>query len=352
MQLGETDVLQLVKDTDFGGRSTAGFAGKVMLVVGLVWVAFQMWYASPIPFSLPSGFRFGLFNDTEARSIHLALGLFLAFLAFPAFKRSPRDYVPWQDWLFAIAGAATALYLIVFYKELSLRPGNPTGLDVVVGTVGVLLLLEATRRAVGLPMAILAVLFLGYVMAGSDAAGRDRAQGRFGAARDLAHVDGDRGRVRHRARCVGELHLRLRAVRHAARSRGRWQLHDAGELRAAGASARRAGQGCCRFVGAQRPDLRLVRQQRGVRRHLHDPADEARRLRRREGSGDRDRVVGQRPDHAAGDGRGGLPDGRICRHPVLGHRQARVHPGGHQLHRALLHRAPRGAEARPGGDRA
>ena len=103
MQLGETDVLQLVKDTDFGGRSTAGFAGKVMLVVGLVWVAFQMWYASPIPFSLPSGFRFGLFNDTEARSIHLALGLFLAFLAFPAFKRSPRDYVPWQDWLFAIA---------------------------------------------------------------------------------------------------------------------------------------------------------------------------------------------------------------------------------------------------------
>ena len=57
MQLGETDVLQLVKDTDFGGRSTAGFAGKVMLVVGLAWVAFQMWYASPIPFSLPAGFR-------------------------------------------------------------------------------------------------------------------------------------------------------------------------------------------------------------------------------------------------------------------------------------------------------
>ncbi len=166
MQLGETDVMQLVKDTDFGGRSTAGFAGKVMLAVGLVWVVFQMWYASPIPFSLPAGFRFGLFNDTEARSIHLALGLFLAFLAFPAFKRSPRDHVPWQDWLFAVAGAATALYLIVFYQELSLRPGNPTTLDVVVGAIGMLLLLEATRRAVGLPMAVLAVLFLVYTMAG------------------------------------------------------------------------------------------------------------------------------------------------------------------------------------------
>jgi TRAP transporter 4TM/12TM fusion protein len=166
MQLGETDVKQLVKDADVGGRSTEGFAGKVMLAVSLLWVVFQLWYASPIPFSLPSGFRFGLFNDTEARSIHLALGLFLAFLAFPAFKRSPRDYVPWQDWLFAIAGALTALYLIIFYQELSLRPGNPTTLDVVVGVVGVLLLLEATRRAVGLPMAVLAVLFLVYTMAG------------------------------------------------------------------------------------------------------------------------------------------------------------------------------------------
>ncbi len=165
-QLGDTDVQQLAKDTDFGGRSTQGLAGKVMLAVGLFWVAFQMWYASPIPFSLPAGIRFGLFNDTEARSIHLALGLFLAFLAFPAFKRSPRDYVPWQDWIFALTGAATALYLIVFYKELALRPGNPTGFDVVVGIVGVLLLLEATRRAVGLPMAVLAVIFLVYTMAG------------------------------------------------------------------------------------------------------------------------------------------------------------------------------------------
>jgi TRAP transporter 4TM/12TM fusion protein len=166
LQLGETDVQQLVKDTDFGGRSTAGFAGMVMLGLGLLWVLFQLWYASPIPFSLPAGFRFGLFNDTEARSIHLAFGLFLAFLAFPAFKRSPRDHVPAFDWLLAAAGALSALYLIFLYKELALRPGNPTSLDIVVGVVGILVLLEATRRAVGLPMAVLAVLFLAYTMAG------------------------------------------------------------------------------------------------------------------------------------------------------------------------------------------
>ena len=162
MQLGEADVQQLVKDTDFGGRSTAGFAGAVMLGLGLLWVAFQLWYASPLPFAL----RFGVFNDTEARSIHLAVGLFLAFLAFPAFKKSPRDHVPAFDWLLAAAGAFAALYLIIFYKELALRPGNPTQLDIVVGVVGILVLLEATRRAVGLPMAILAVLFLAYSIAG------------------------------------------------------------------------------------------------------------------------------------------------------------------------------------------
>jgi TRAP transporter 4TM/12TM fusion protein len=162
MQLGETDVQQLVKDADFGGRSTAGVAGLVMLGLGLLWVLFQLWYASPLPFAL----RFGVFNDTEARSIHLAFGLFLAFLAFPAGKRSPRDHVPALDWLLAAAGALSALYLIIFYQELALRPGNPTTLDIVVGVVGILVLLEATRRAVGLPMAVLAVLFLLYTMAG------------------------------------------------------------------------------------------------------------------------------------------------------------------------------------------
>ena len=162
MQLGEDEVQQLAKDADLGGRSSVGFAGAVMMALGLAWVVFQLWYASPLPFAL----RFGVFNDTEARSIHLAFGLFLAFLAFPAFKRSPRDHVPLLDWALAFVGAATVLYLIVFYRELSLRPGDPTSLDVAIGVAGVLILLEATRRAVGLPMTILAVAFIVYIMAG------------------------------------------------------------------------------------------------------------------------------------------------------------------------------------------
>ncbi|MGZ9188399.1 MAG: TRAP transporter large permease subunit, partial [Candidatus Binatia bacterium] len=168
MQLGELDqVKQLVVDADLGGRSTVGLHGKVMLGVGLAWVIFQLWYASPLPFVLRIGDLNAVFNDTEARSIHLATGLFLAFLAFPASKRSPRNYVPVLDWIFASAGAFAAGYLYLFYNELATRPGAPTQFDVVVGVVGILLLLEATRRAVGLPMAVLAVIFLFYVLAGA-----------------------------------------------------------------------------------------------------------------------------------------------------------------------------------------
>ena len=163
MQLGEDKVKQLVVDADLGGRSNVGIHGKLMLAVGLAWVVFQLWYASPLPFVL----GFAVFNDTEARSIHLATGMLLAFLAFPASKRSPRDHVPVLDWVFAFVGAFTAAYLYLFYNELAARPNAPTTFDVVVGVTGILLLLEATRRAVGLPMAILAIVFLAYVLGGA-----------------------------------------------------------------------------------------------------------------------------------------------------------------------------------------
>ena len=163
MQLGEDKIKQLVIDADLGGRSNVGIHGKLMFAVGLAWVVFQLWYASPLPFV----FGFWVFNDTEARSIHLATALLLAFIAFPASKRSPRDYVPVLDWVLAFAGAFAGAYLYLFYNELATRPNAPTTFDVVVGVSGILLLLEATRRAVGLPMTILAMVFLAYVLGGA-----------------------------------------------------------------------------------------------------------------------------------------------------------------------------------------
>ncbi len=158
----EIDVNQLVADNDLGGRSPGPAVGLFLLGVALAWSLFQLWIASPLPFVL----GIFVFNDTESRSIHLAFAVFLAFLSYPAFQRSPRDRVPVTDWVLAVVAAYCAAYLFLFYRELATRPGNPTDMDIYTAVVGMVLLLEATRRVLGLPMVIVALVFLGYTFGG------------------------------------------------------------------------------------------------------------------------------------------------------------------------------------------
>jgi TRAP transporter 4TM/12TM fusion protein len=153
---------ELVAKADTGARKPGGITARVIFAVALAWALFQFWYASPLPFT----FGVGILNDTEARSLHLAFALFLAFTAWPAFGSSPRDRVPLADWAFALVGAFAGAYLLLFYRELALRPGQPTPLDIAVAVTGIVLLLEATRRSVGWPMAALAALFIAYSMGG------------------------------------------------------------------------------------------------------------------------------------------------------------------------------------------
>jgi TRAP transporter 4TM/12TM fusion protein len=153
---------QLVAEADTGGRKPTGLTATIITAVAIAWSLFQIWYASPLPFT----FGIGILNDTEARAIHLGLGLFLAFMAYPAFKSSPRAYVPIADWILALAGAFAGSYLFLFYRELATRPGQPIMIDLVTAGVGILLLLEATRRALGLPMVIVASVFIFYTFAG------------------------------------------------------------------------------------------------------------------------------------------------------------------------------------------
>ena len=133
-----------------------------MLGVSLIWSIFQIWYASTLPFI----FNFGVFNDTEARSIHLAFSIFLVYLAFPGLKSSPQTCIPWKDWFFAGTGAFCAGYIYLYYHELSDRPGLPTYLDIVVSVTGMILLLEGTRRALGPTLMVVASVFLLYTVAG------------------------------------------------------------------------------------------------------------------------------------------------------------------------------------------
>ncbi|WP_142808487.1 TRAP transporter permease [Tepidiphilus olei] len=153
---------ELIAEADTGRRQPAGWQGWVLTLLALAWSLFQLWYASPLPFLLDVG----IFNDTEARSIHLAFAIALAFLAYPALKRSPRDHVPLFDWGLALAGMACAGYIAFFYRELSTRPGLPSPMDMTAAVVGLALLLEAARRSLGWPLTLLALIFLGYVFLG------------------------------------------------------------------------------------------------------------------------------------------------------------------------------------------
>jgi len=159
----DVDVNQLVQEKDAGARKPGPIVQRLLLFVAVAWSLFQLWIASPLPFSL------GIFvlNDTESRSIHLAFAVFLGFMAYPASKRSPRDHVPILDWVFALVGAFCAAYLFLFYRELATRPGLPTPFDVGTSVIGIVLLLEATRRVLGLPMVIVALTFLGYTFGGA-----------------------------------------------------------------------------------------------------------------------------------------------------------------------------------------
>lgn len=97
----------LVAAADTGARSPVGAVGKLLLILCFVWSIFQLYIASNVPFILQEvvgnwlrdeyGIRIWvIFNNVQARAIHLGFALALAALAFPLFKRSPRDHIPWS----------------------------------------------------------------------------------------------------------------------------------------------------------------------------------------------------------------------------------------------------------------
>ncbi|WP_120495805.1 TRAP transporter permease [Kiloniella sp. EL199] len=170
--LSDEELQDLVASTDTGGRIPSNKTIiLVMSATALIWSIFQVWIASPIPYEL----GWGVFSTRESRPIHLGFAVFLAFLAYPAFKNSPRRRIPMADWVLSIVGtfcvlypflADTSLAEAISGLRLSNRPSNPTGFDIVVAVIGMVLLLEATRRALGPPLMVVAIVFLSYTFFG------------------------------------------------------------------------------------------------------------------------------------------------------------------------------------------
>ena len=155
---------EMVAATDSGARSPAGAIGALLAWTAFAWSVFQLWIASPLPYMV--GDLIPVLNNTDTRSIHLAFGLLLAFLAYPALKSSPRGHIPLQDWGLAALGVCATMYLSVFAVELGERPGLPTTTDLIIAPIGLVLVLEGARRALGAPLMIIAGIFLLYVFFG------------------------------------------------------------------------------------------------------------------------------------------------------------------------------------------
>ena len=144
-------------------RNITGFHLKVVSAIAIIWSLFQLWYASPFPFML----NFGMFKGLPARAIHLGFALTLAFLIYPISKGKKISFF---DVLISFMGAISCLYIYFFYDQLVERGGVLLNLkisetlnfplELILGGCGILILLEATRRAIGLPLVIIASCFL------------------------------------------------------------------------------------------------------------------------------------------------------------------------------------------------
>lgn len=113
---------------------------------------------------------FGILTEHWHKAIHLAAVLGLIFLMFPGgrFFLGPRlGGIPIIDWLLAAAVVAAAIYLPVVFDELTFRIGMPNQTDVLMGTLMVVLTLEATRRSMGWVLPAIVVVFILYALFGN-----------------------------------------------------------------------------------------------------------------------------------------------------------------------------------------
>ena len=144
-------------------RNITGLHLKIVATIAIIWSLFQLWYASPFPF----WFNIGMFKGLPARAIHLGFALLLAFLIFPYSRGKKISAI---DILISIIAAFCCLYIYFFYDQLVDRGGillkiNLTEdltipVELIIGICGILILLEATRRVIGIPLVIIAICFL------------------------------------------------------------------------------------------------------------------------------------------------------------------------------------------------
>ncbi|MCU0539091.1 MAG: TRAP transporter permease [Desulfobacterales bacterium] len=146
---------ELIETAEFGERRLSGTVYKIAFLIAIAMSCFQLYTAF-----------FGVLTSTLQRSVHLSFAIVLCFLFYPRSKKSKRKSIPFYDFILTALAGSAVIYVAVNYQELVLRIGAPTHLDLFMGVTAILLILEATRRAVGLPLVIVTGIFILYGLLG------------------------------------------------------------------------------------------------------------------------------------------------------------------------------------------
>ena len=171
--ISQEDIQQKIDEVEYTGRRAGPVLAIILSVLAATWSLFQLWIASPLPF------EFGIFivDGVPARGIHLAFGLVLTFLMFPAARSLANRRISALDIALALLGGFAALWVLIAQDGITARLGSLLVIDLfgfrfpieaLLGGAGILLLLEATRRAIGIPLVIVASLFLLYSFFGQN----------------------------------------------------------------------------------------------------------------------------------------------------------------------------------------
>ena len=132
-----------------------GFMAKVISALAITFSVFQLYTAI-----------FGVLDAQLQRAVHLGFAMALSFLLYPTRKSWPRTKLHPLDLVLAVLSAASPAYICICYQQLAMRSGIVTPVDLIMGVMGLLLVIEATRRVVGIPMVVVVLVFLAYAFAG------------------------------------------------------------------------------------------------------------------------------------------------------------------------------------------
>src|SRR5690625_3892707 len=142
-------------DAESNTRNLAGIAAKIVFIILLAFSLFQLYTGA-----------FVQYTAYIQRTVHLGFALTLIFLLYPARKKGNKAKLAWYDILLALAAIVVCGYWPVFYETLVQKIGGIDNTQMIIGGIAILLVLEATRRAVGLPITIISLVFLAYALFG------------------------------------------------------------------------------------------------------------------------------------------------------------------------------------------